>query len=493
VTHTRNAPTAIVPAIVGVLLTSLVLALGLSVPSASAASAHVCSDQTTSALCLDYSYAVYQAGTSTETTVSRKPVDLRLGFQNTSSNYVNEAGRPRWLDKLTAKFPASLITKGTAQLPDELLVAGVPTSGSCGPGADFSFSGCTAGHGVGYVYNVLGGLLCSSPCKLTFGIQRLVSDRDGLGGNLAKFRGVLDACIDTNGGAMSCDQQQTITQNVLIPQPTNGTLALSLTIPPSDQYDDLTIDQAAISLNGTSTRLADGSTVAKQTYAQLPGTCGPVAVSGTVASNDGTTVSASIPFTVTGCTALSAVAAKTTLVYGGSTTIAGKLTDTVHQTAISGASIVLRTCPVGGSCSTRTTTTSGSGGYSFGVKPARNTSYTISYPGTATLATASQTRTIKVAPKVTVAASRTTMPSGGTLKLTGKVAPSHAGKTVLIQRKVSGVWKTIVKATLNSSSAYAKSFSLSGAKGSKAALRVVLPAHTDHLAGVSPTVFVTFG
>jgi len=492
VTHTRNAPRSLRTALVG-LLPLLLVTLGLTQPSYAAASASVCSDQTTSALCLDYSYAVFEAGTTKETTVSRKAVDLKVGFQNTSSNYINESGRPRWLDKLTAKFPASLITKGTAQLPDELLVAGVPDGASCGPGTDFSFAGCGAGHGVGYVYNVLGGLLCSSPCKLTFGIQRLVNDRDGLGSNLAKFRGVLDACIDTNGGAMSCDQQQTITQNVLIPQPTNGTLALSLTIPPSDSYDDLTIDQATIKLNGTSTRLADGSTVAKQTYAQLPGTCGQVSVSGAVTSNDGTTVSATIPFTVTGCTALTAVAATSSLVYGASSTIAGTLKDTVHNAALSGASIVLRTCPVGGSCTTRTTMTNGSGGYSFGVKPARNTSYTISYPGTANLASASQTRTVKVAPKVTVTASRTTMPSGGTLKLTGTVAPSHAGKTVLIQRKVSGVWKTIVKATLNSSSAYAKSFTLSGAKGSRAALRVVLPAHTDHLAGVSKTVFITFG
>ena len=93
---------------------------------------------------------------------------------------------------------------------------------------------------------------------------------------------------------------------------------------------------------------------------------------------------------------------------------------------------------------------------------------------------------------MTIQASTLRLRSGGTVRLTGGVQPNHADRTVLVQRKVAGVWRQIASTTLTATSHYAKSVVLRGASGSKAPLRVVLPSHADHLVGTSKTVTITF-
>jgi hypothetical protein len=75
--------------------------------------------------------------------------------------------------------------------------------------------------------------------------------------------------------------------------------------------------------------------------------------------------------------------------------------------------------------------------------------------------------------------------------VTGSVAPSHAGKSVVLQAYYSGAWHTVKSATLSSSSTYSVSYKPTS-KGSKI-FRVFRSADTDHLAGASPNLTLTVG
>jgi hypothetical protein len=162
-----------------------------------------------------------------------------------------------------------------------------------------------------------------------------------------------------------------------------------------------------------------------------------------------------------------------------------------------GTQVQLRACATSATvpCATIKSSklTTAGGAFSFTVKPSKNTRYFVRVGAVGGKPSSYVDKRINVAPKITRTASRTTMPSGGTVRLTGAVAPNHAGKVVKIQRRVAGVWTTIARATLNSTSHYAKTLTLRGARGSSAVLRVVLPAHSDHVTGTSPTVSIRFG
>jgi len=478
-------------------LPALVLVLSglalLAPPAATAALAEVCnpSPKTASSLCLTYGFTVTDTGTDTETTKTQHPVDLALAFANTSDNYVDEGGRPRWLNRVAASFPGTLLLAPSSQLPDELLIAGGAVGQDCPAGADYAFTACEAGYGVAYVAGVP--LYCPGVCKATFGVRRIVNQRDNLS-TYGQYRAELAMCLDANGGTPSCDLAQDQTATVEVERSAVGApFKLAMAVPASDLVDDITIDTATLHLIGTATQLSDGSTVAAKDVIRLPARCGVSTVSGSVTSNGGTTVTASIPFETTGCADLILTSSRPVLTFGQESLLSGVLTDYDNAHApMPGATITLRQCPVGKACATRSTTTDADGRYAFTVKPVGTTAYTVTHPYDGTHPAVSLATTVKVKPLVTIQASATKVRSGGSVKLAGAVKPAHAGKTVVIQRKVAGVWTRIATATLTSRSLYAKVVVLKGARGSKALLRVVLPAHPDHLVGTSPTVTVTF-
>ena len=190
------------------------------------------------------------------------------------------------------------------------------------------------------------------------------------------------------------------------------------------------------------------------------------------------------------------------MTHGGTATISGKLYEYNTGVPMLGETLTLRACRTDAvepcaAAPVSTVVQAPIGRYSFTVKPSKNTQYFVEYAGYTDdpvfLPGSYVAKRIDVAPKVTRSVSRSTMPSGGTVTVTGSVAPNHAGSLVRIQRLIAGVWTTRWRATLTARSSYTKSLTLKGARGSSTRLRVVLPAHSDHVTGTSPAVTIRFG
>jgi hypothetical protein len=114
-----------------------------------------------------------------------------------------------------------------------------------------------------------------------------------------------------------------------------------------------------------------------------------------------------------------------------------------------------------------------------------NAEYRLRYPGgTGEKASNSARRTVKVATKVTATLSSATVKRGATARLTGGVRPGHAGQEVRLQRYRDGAWRNVKSTTLNSKSNYR--FSLATGTRGKFRYRVVKPADSDHIRGISP-------
>jgi len=377
-------------------------------------------------------------------------------------------------------------------MPDGLLVSG--SAAGCPAGGDSTFSACES-HGT--IVAASSACFPNATCSASFGIQRAYNSPDPNDPHFIRLAVDVDYCLSTPTlGSCFPDVGHTSFVVPLDRSTTAGPLSYAISLgPPPQGVTDWALDNLTLAVNGSSNQLSDGSSTATTNWLRLPTHCGTVAVAASLFS-DTTSVSDSRDFTVTGCVLVSGSRSRSSLTYGGSAVLSGSLTPTdADSPATGGAPVWLRSCPVGLSCVTTPGTTSGSGAWSFTVTPSRNTSYTVSYPGDGSVANwiaPTWTTSVSVRPIVTIKASVLTIKSGGSVKLTGSVKPNHAGKTVIIQRKVAGVWKQISSATLSAKSFYAKILVLKGAKGSKALLRVVLPAHADHLVGTSKTVAITF-
>jgi hypothetical protein len=492
------------PAAAAVLLVGTLL----SFPGpSSAAATETCAPtpKTAASICLTYDFQAFKFGTTTPTRNTQEPVDVGVSFQNTSTGYRDEAGQPRWLTRLSANLVSRadmnpLIT-GSAQLPDGLLVSG--SAAPCAPGSGHSFTACTAGRGTGFALGN-GNLACPDVCDMTFGIQKIVNERDGLGSHLGQFKVTLDVCLKKTVLSLpvwSCDQTKGLTQTVTIDRATPGQPTFNLTMPATALTQRTTIDQAFLFIRGLSDQLVTGPADKIYTVAKLPMRCGFGDVSGSARSVGGTQVTVSKQFEVRNCAQLDATASRSRVTHGGTATVSGKLYEYNTGIPMISETLQLRACSTDAvePCSATPVTTvvqPPTGRYSFTVKPSRNTRYFVQYAGYSDdpvfFPGSWVAKRIDVAPKVTRTVSRTTMPSGGTLKISGSVAPRHDGKVVNIQRLSAGVWKTISRATLTSRSTYAKSLVLRGSRRSTAQLRVVLPAHSDHVIGISPTVAIRF-
>ena len=131
-----------------------------------------------------------------------------------------------------------------------------------------------------------------------------------------------------------------------------------------------------------------------------------------------------------------------------------------------------------------TRTSSSTGLVSFAHKPAWSLTYRWQYAGTPTLiGTAGGSVAVSVRMTVSAALSKPSIRLGGSVTMSGKVLPSHAGSTVILQRKSGSTWVTVGTAKLSVTSAYSITFKPS-TKGSKE-YRVLKAADGDHVASVS--------
>jgi predicted CXXCH cytochrome family protein len=103
--------------------------------------------------------------------------------------------------------------------------------------------------------------------------------------------------------------------------------------------------------------------------------------------------------------------------------------------------------------------TNDAGEFAVAVSPTGTTSYRARWtPKDAATYVYSTIGTVVFDSKTTIAASATTLRYGGTVKLTGKVTPSHAGRQVRIMYRVgTGGWRALKTVTLSSTSSYSYS------------------------------------
>jgi hypothetical protein len=157
-------------------------------------------------------------------------------------------------------------------------------------------------------------------------------------------------------------------------------------------------------------------------------------------------------------------------------------------TPVPGAAIAVKTKASGATVWSALSTvhTSVSGGWTITTKPGANRSYRAMFAGDAgDRASTSAIVTVTVRPKITLNLSDSKVRLGATVKFTGSVAPQHKVRTVSLQRWQGGKWVTKKTATLGSTSRFSIAWKTTSTKDFS--WRVVLPKHSDHAAGVSPS------
>jgi hypothetical protein len=101
----------------------------------------------------------------------------------------------------------------------------------------------------------------------------------------------------------------------------------------------------------------------------------------------------------------------------------------------------------------------------------------------------SVTVTQQVSAKLTVKASHRRIRAGSTVRLSGTVAPSQRGASVLLLQRSGGAWKLLTRTRLSAASGFAIRHRIVNAGA--VALRVELPGSSDNLPSFSPVITVT--
>ncbi|SCG40876.1 Ig-like domain-containing protein [Micromonospora siamensis] len=188
-------------------------------------------------------------------------------------------------------------------------------------------------------------------------------------------------------------------------------------------------------------------------------------------------------------TATSISSNTTSIAYGGTVTVTGKVTRVDTGAGIAGAKAELHARRKGTTTFVvvGTATSAADGTLSFAHKPSGALEYKWVYRGgNGLIGAASGLRGVWVATTVSATLSATSIPLGGSVSLTGKVAPSHAGQAVYLQRSVNGAWHDVIGAKLSVTSAY--SFAIKPTAKGTYTYRVRKPGDTDHAIGYSSPV-----
>jgi hypothetical protein len=140
------------------------------------------------------------------------------------------------------------------------------------------------------------------------------------------------------------------------------------------------------------------------------------------------------------------------------------------------------------------TTTSSSGVASVVIKPLHNTQYVWTFAGNSQYQpVTSSVVNIVVAQGVSINANH---PSATTINIWGAVTPDETGQTVVLQRLLSGTWRSILSATIksqvmpNGHSAVGYSFHLGGFTPGTYTYRATRAATSSNGSGVSATLII---
>ena len=185
----------------------------------------------------------------------------------------------------------------------------------------------------------------------------------------------------------------------------------------------------------------------------------------------------------------------TSLAYGTSGLLSARVligTAAVRPIGVPGAVVLLQSRPHGTTAwrTLASRTTAGglsAGAVQFVLSPVVFTDYRLWVPSAVygPRGTVTSPLLTNVSPKVAALLSASRVRAGATVAVTGTVAPRHAGQSVLLQRQVSGIWRTVSTVRLTATSGYRFTFR---APTGSSALRVLKPADGDHAAATSATL-----
>jgi hypothetical protein len=169
----------------------------------------------------------------------------------------------------------------------------------------------------------------------------------------------------------------------------------------------------------------------------------------------------------------------TAIKYGQSVGVAGYLTRDGEP--LTGRAVTLSATRGETSLRGRKTTTGSQGFYQATISPTANFTWSAEAAGAA-----SGVQKIGVMPRLTLALSHSRANGRWFQHFSGKVTPAHRGSRVFVQRRSGAGWRTVRTGIIGARSRYSVTWMLPNRTASYT-LRVVLPAHADHLQGASPT------
>jgi hypothetical protein len=178
---------------------------------------------------------------------------------------------------------------------------------------------------------------------------------------------------------------------------------------------------------------------------------------------------------------LSITATPTTVKFGGTTTLAGKLTGSnVDGRNVRVDEDVFPVDSFQGNAGNATTNATGD--WTLAVKPTANTRYRASQGNTD-----SPTVDVLVRPTVSLRLSDRTPRRGQRVRFRGQVCPEHDGTDIALQRRTSSGWRTVASPTLSDvAGSECSSFSVRRRVRRDSRFRARFAGDADHLAATSP-------
>jgi hypothetical protein len=182
--------------------------------------------------------------------------------------------------------------------------------------------------------------------------------------------------------------------------------------------------------------------------------------------------------------ALTAAGGPASIVHGQAAAL--RFSATSNGTGMAGARVLVSARPAGSIAfgPARVVTASAAGLAEFAVSPAHTTVYRVELEADPSVQTE---RTLVVHQRVTLAASRHRMRRGGTLQLSGRVAPARGGR-VSIELLTATGWRTVARPRLSARSAFHAT--VIAALPGRYILRAVAAATSGNAGGTSATVSV---
>jgi hypothetical protein len=187
-----------------------------------------------------------------------------------------------------------------------------------------------------------------------------------------------------------------------------------------------------------------------------------------------------------GAAALTLEARPSTIVFGSTVNVDGRLTGTSNDVGTTVRLEADSTRPYGDKYEDTglTTKTVSAGRYSFAPKPALNTQYRATAQASPPVTSAP--RLVVVRMKVGFTVSDSTPRRGQRVRFRGSVAPAHDGRPVLIQRRTStGRFRTVARTTLRDATGDRSSYRRGIRMRRDGVYRVKAPGDDDHVNGFS--------